>query len=274
MIEIIPDPEGKIKTRDFKLVRSVFRKNLPQIQEALENDLSDLTIYVRDEAQKSSGKNFKAVIPEYGLGGMAYIDFIWTRIDTDNIHYNSPLRTPNLQTSLAHECHHIARKRFFSAPTHSKKEKKLPPKPINCLAYNLVTEGLAQCFEQEMFGRLPFYALAHTQENLKGIGNRIINNNLFFKEITWEDYHSWFMGNAEKKLPRHGGYALSYALVYNWLKDIESTAAKEVNVDSKVVIDWWRSKNFCALVAPTKQDLPKRPYKNGRFSNVLTCPIK
>jgi hypothetical protein len=88
----------------------------------------------------------KWVIPEYGLTGQAGgKGRITITVDPESLRLRDTERAARLLGTLAHELHHVLRMRGPGYGTS--------------LGESLISEGLAQCFEEEVGLPPPFYAV-------------------------------------------------------------------------------------------------------------------
>ena len=163
------------------------------------------------------------VIPELGLNGFAHtpgritisLDPASPRIDDRE----RPLRVLGI---LAHEFHHVARMRggVWS----------------RTLGGRLVTEGLAQCFEEEAGAPTPFYAVSLDKATLEKMGERARP----LLSATDFDHNAWMFGRrGDPEWPRNTGYSLGYALAKAWLASRDLSAVDAVGVsDAEITGDW------------------------------------
>ena len=101
---------------------------------------------------------------------------------------------------LAHEMHHVMRMRR-GAWAYS-------------LGDRFVSEGLAQCFEEEVGAPTPFYAVALDDKTMKKMAARARP----LLSATDYDHNAWMFGRRnDPEWPRNTGYSLGYALVSAWL---------------------------------------------------------
>ena len=99
------------------------------------------------------------VIREWGLSGRANgPGRITITLDPGSPQLNDLERPDRMLATLAHEMHHVARLRS-GIETYT-------------LGGRFVSEGLAQCFEEEVGAPTPFYALALDNETLKRMATR------------------------------------------------------------------------------------------------------
>lgn len=106
-----------------------------------------------------------------------------------------------LKRTLAHELHHTLR---WKKPGYGK-----------TLLDALVTEGLADHFDIEVFGEKPQpWSVAFTLEELDKIRTKAE------KEFNNKDYNhfAWFYGNEELGIPEWAGYSLGFQIIKDYLK--------------------------------------------------------
>lgn len=173
------------------------------------------------------------VIPEYGIGGTTFNRRLaQIAVDPWSPRMREPEREMRLGSVLAHELHHMAR---FRHPASG-----WSPERLSCasLGHALLAEGLAQAFEEEMGFPLPFQATAVAGPPLWDLADRA--RTLF--EATEFDYDAWFDGRmGDAAFPRHGGYALGYAIVRGWMMNMETTASEEIGLETGEVLQAWRT---------------------------------
>ncbi|MBD8555410.1 hypothetical protein IFT84_12935 [Rhizobium sp. CFBP 8762] len=163
-----------------------------------------------------------ATIPEYGLTGSCFRSSLITlTVDSLNQNFPTSLTTGELSRILTHEVHHALR-------------FKLCPNGYGfTLSEALVSEGLADCFVDEVWGKHPSpitNALppAHWDETVALAGKHLSSD--------CYDHAEWFFGMG--RLPRWAGYALGYRLVKQYLRqnpDVRPTGL--AGVDASLVID-------------------------------------
>ena len=163
------------------------------------------------------------VLPEWGLSGRANgPGRITITLDPASPRLRDPERCDRVFGTLAHEMHHVARLRSgVEAYT---------------LGARFVSEGLAQCFEEEVGAPTPFYALALDDETLARMAQRAR------PLLAADDYahDDWMFGRkGDPDWPRHAGYALGYALVSAWLETRALSAGEAAGVPATEVIDDW-----------------------------------
>ena len=138
------------------------------------------------------------VLREFGLCGYANgPGRITIGLDPGSPRLHDRERSDRILGTLAHEMHHVARIRSGADWTYT-------------LSGRLVSEGLAQCFEEEVGAPTPFYAVSLDDKTMTKMAQRarpLLSSTDF-------DHGAWMfgrMGNPE--WPRHAGYSLGYALV-------------------------------------------------------------
>lgn len=154
------------------------------------------------------------LIPDWDCNGYTHGPWrITITIDpTCDGHEKRPLDA-QLRAMLAHELHHAMRSR--SAGYGS------------TLGEALVTEGLAQCYEEQAGCSTPNYAVAVR-------GPALVKLALLAQDELWSDeydHSKWFFGNkADATFPWAGGYSLGYVLVRSWLERAGVSASAAVSV--------------------------------------------
>jgi uncharacterized protein YjaZ len=139
------------------------------------------------------------VIPEIGVGGFnPNEDEVIISFDPDFPDLTTTIKD-ELPVQIAHEIHHARRRRSVGYGT--------------TLLQAAVSEGLADCFAEEVTGRGPsLWSTALTEEQL--------NTWLANAKVTWNqtgyDHNSWFLGTSND-IPRWTGYAMGYKLVKDFI---------------------------------------------------------
>ena len=163
------------------------------------------------------------VIPEWGLCGYANgPGRITITLDPGSPRLHDPERPDRLLATLAHEMHHVARLRS-GVETYT-------------LGGRFVSEGLAQCFEEEVGAPTPFYAVALDDETVKKMADRAR------PLLSASDYEhdNWMFGRkGDPEWPRHAGYSLGYALVSAWLATKDLSAIDAAGVPATEITDDW-----------------------------------
>lgn len=175
-------------------------------------NLHELTIQIKDDP--------KGVIPEHAHAG-------WTH-SADNIVIKFDPYFPNkkqlleieLPRSISHELHHATRL------------KSIPDEPRS-LGAALIFEGLATCFETEVWGGEPSkWEGALSQNQINDLLKKVLY------ELNDANYkHSrWFFGSDD--LPRWTGYTIGAYLVKEYLKQHpDQTCASLVATPSQDILD-------------------------------------
>ena len=165
------------------------------------------------------------VIREWGLCGYANgPGRITITLDPCSLRLNDPERPDRVLATLAHEMHHVERLRS-GIETYT-------------LGARFVSEGLAQCFEEEVGAPTPFYALALDDESLKRLAARARP----LLSATDYDHDAWMFGRkGDPEWPRHAGYSLGYRLLKAWLAKRNMSAIAAAGVPATEITDDWRS---------------------------------
>ena len=125
-----------------------------------------------------------------------------------------------LRAVLAHELHHAMRER---GPGYGR-----------TLGEALVSEGLAQCYEEEIGCPTPNYATAVRGSALARLAA------LAKGERASDRYNHgiWFFGNpSDPAFPHWGGYGLGYVIVRRWLDEAGLSASQAVHADADAVLE-------------------------------------
>ena len=133
-------------------------------------------------------------------------------------------RSDRILATLAHEVHHVARLRS-GVETYT-------------LGGRFVSEGLAQCFEEEVGAPTPFYAAALDDETMQKMAERACP----LLSATEYDHDAWMFGRrGDPEWPTGAGYSLGYALVRAWLAKEAMSAVDAVGVPATDMTDDWRA---------------------------------
>ena len=133
-------------------------------------------------------------------------------------HEKRPLDA-QLRAMLAHELHHAMRSR--SAGYGS------------TLGEALVTEGLAQCYEEEVGCPTPNYAVAVRGPALAKLA-QLARDELWSDEY---EHSKWFFGSGtDETFPWSGGYSLGYVLMRSWLDRAGMSASAAVSVEAREIL--------------------------------------
>ncbi len=186
---------------------SFINKHLLTIQSCLPIDCVDLIIW----------DSPKQTIPHLGVGGYASdAHTLFISLDIDHQDFPRLLEIPLLRT-LAHELHHVRRSQTVGYG--------------ETLLEALISEGLADHFEQELTGGEPqAWDLALSEEEIASFLQRAEAE----FDSTRYDHNAWFYGNKEQHLPKWTGYSLGYFLVQNYLhRHPEKKPSRLFNVNAK-----------------------------------------
>jgi hypothetical protein len=162
----------------------------------------------------------KRVIPGWDCNGFAHSPWLIT------IGVNSacdgrekrPLAA-QLRAILAHELHHAMRSR---GPGYGSN-----------LGEALVSEGLAQCYEEEVGCPTPNYALAVRGPELLTLA-RMARDQLWSESY---DHPKWFFGSrTDTMYPWSGGYSLGYVVVRGWMEHARQSASSAVGVSARDIL--------------------------------------
>ena len=174
------------------------------------------------------------VIPELGLNGFASSPSLITiTLDPSSPRLSDRERPVRILGILAHEMHHVARLRSgVEAYT---------------LGGRFVSEGLAQCFEEEVGAPTPFYAVALDDSAMKKMADRARP----LLSAPDYDHDAWMFGRkGDPEWPRNAGYSLGYALVRAWLTKRKLSALDAAGVPANEITDDWLSGQFSIGTLP------------------------
>ncbi len=125
-----------------------------------------------------------------------------------------------LKKSLLHELHHAAR---------WSKVKTLDDRLIDIL----VSEGLADCFVEELTGHKPIWTQTVKGKRLIQLTKRMQREYM----STTYSYEDWFIvGSKKRTIPRWTGYAVGYALIKDYLEAENKTASELVHLRADKLI--------------------------------------
>jgi hypothetical protein len=166
----------------------------------------------------------KWVIPEYGLTGRTEgKGRVTITVDPESAHLRDPECPARLLGVLAHELHHVVRTR---GPGYGM-----------TLHESLVSEGLAQCFEEEVGLPPPFYAVFLDAATLARVDAKAKEASPLLRY----DHNAWYFGRfGDAEWPRYAGYSLGYAIVKAWLDENGVTAAASATVPANDIIGPWK----------------------------------
>ena len=115
------------------------------------------------------------------------------------------------------------------------------------LGGRFVSEGLAQCFEEEVGAPTPFYAVALDDTTLNTMAARARP----LLSTTEYDHDAWMFGReGDPEWPRHAGYSLGYALVKAWLGKRTLSALDAAGVPATEITDDWLAGEVSILGSP------------------------
>ena len=175
------------------------------------------------------------VLRRYGFSGYANSPGrITITLNPRSPRLHDPERSERIVGTLAHEMHHVLRMRSGAEPD------------AYTLGSRLVSEGLAQCFEEEVGAPTPFYAVALDDETLKKMAERarpLLSAPDF-------DHDTWMFGRPnDPEWPHSAGYSLGYALVSAWLARKETSAIDAAGVPGAAITDDWLSGRLSVFAA-------------------------
>ncbi|KMO34589.1 hypothetical protein VP06_13750 [Methylobacterium aquaticum] len=157
------------------------------------------------------------LIPGWNLNAYAHgIARLTIGVDTTDLDVWTPSYSEQLRTTLAHELHHLRRFRG--------------PGPHDTLGANLLAEGLAQCFQEQVGCPTPNYALAVQGPRLSVLAG--------LARAEWAEtrynHGRWFFGDrADPAWPWSGGYSLGYQLVRRTLAERGTTASEDATLSAE-----------------------------------------
>ncbi len=142
-------------------------------------------------------------------------------------------RSDRILGTLAHEMHHVARLRN-GVETYT-------------LGGRFVSEGLAQCFEEEVGAPTPFYAVALDEETMKKMAERARP----LLSATDYGHDAWMFGRPnDPEWPSSAGYSLGYALIKAWLDKRELSAIDAAGVPVTEITDDWLAGRISLSIPP------------------------
>ena len=166
-------------------------------------------------------------LPAYGFNGYANSPGrITITFSPVSPRLHDPERSERILGTLAHEMHHVLRMRSGGEPD------------FYTLGSRFVSEGLAQCFEEEVGAPTPFYAVALDDAALHMMGERA-RPLLSATDFVHDD---WMFGRRnDPEWPRSAGYSVGYALVKAWLNKKKLSAVDAAGVPATEVTDDWEA---------------------------------
>ena len=164
-------------------------------------------------------------MPAYGFNGYANSPgriSITFKPDSPRLH--DPERAERILGTLAHEMHHVLRMRRGAEPESY------------TLGSRFVSEGLAQCSEEEAGAPTPFYAVALNDDTLTMMAERA-RPLLSATDFAHDD---WMFGRRnDPAWPISAGYSVGYALVKAWLSKKGTSALEAAGVSATEITDDW-----------------------------------
>ncbi len=177
------------------------------------------------------------VLREWGLCGYANSPGrITITFEPGSSRLYDPERSERILGTLAHEMHHVARLRS-GIETYT-------------LGGRFVSEGLAQCFEEEAGAPTPFYAVSLDRETMKKMAERA-RPLLSAPDYPDYDHDAWMFGRrGDPDWPRSAGYSLGYALVKAWLQRKRMSAADGAGVPADDITGDWLAGRISLRLPP------------------------
>ncbi len=149
-------------------------------------------------------------IPEWGVGGYSYgRHVVLVALDPD-----VDLEERRMTATLVHEFHHAMRERG--------------PGCGETLADMLVSEGLAQLFEEEVTGEAPFYSRVAISDEEIALAHDSLRS-LPFRQS------KWFFG--ADGVTRSFGYTYGYQICRSFALSVKASAASLVTVPTDDVLE-------------------------------------
>ena len=176
-------------------------------------------------------------MPAYGFNGYANSPGrISITFKPDSPRLLDPERAERILGTLAHEMHHVLRMRRGAEPE------------TYTLGSRFVSEGLAQCFEEEAGAPTPFYAVALGDDALTMMAERA-RPLLSATDFAHDD---WMFGRRnDPEWPNSAGYSVGYALVKAWLNEKSLSALDAAGVPATEITDDWLAGRVSLLSPPT-----------------------
>jgi uncharacterized protein YjaZ len=171
----------------------------------------------------------RCVIPQLGVRGYAYdAHQILLRLDPDHDSLAQNLEH-RVSALLAHELHHCARSLACGGLTGTFGEA-------------LVSEGLACCFEEEIVGVTPFYAIECMGTVLRQFAAKVkAHVDVPYSQLPG-GWANWMFGSwtGDAAFPYQCGYSTGYGLIRCWLDATRNQASSSAGIDPNVVITAWQ----------------------------------
>lgn len=168
------------------------RSSIKKIKKKL--PISDVDLVFYDHPERT--------IKGFGIGGYtANAHTIFIYLDPAFKNFKKVIKE-EIPRALAHEFHHVARWRG--------------PGFGNKLLETLVTEGLADHFDIEIFNKSPrpwckALSKKETKKLLKMAEKEFYDDN--------HDHFRWFFGRGDKNIPRWTGYTLGFEIIGRYLRE-------------------------------------------------------
>ena len=171
----------------------------------------------------------KFVISRLGVNGYAYdAHQILLQLDPDHDSLAQNLEH-RVSALLAHELHHCARFLACSGLTGTFGEA-------------LVSEGLACCFEEEIVGVTPFYAIECMGTVLRQFAAKAkAHVDVPYSQLPG-GWANWMFGSwtGDAAFPYQCGYSTGYGLIRCWLDATGNQASSSAGIDPNAVITAWQ----------------------------------
>jgi len=152
-------------------------------------------------------------IPEWGVGGYTYGEsVVLVAVDP-----TWEIERSKLVATMVHEFHHAMRWRG--------------PGCGGTLGQMLVSEGLAELFEEEVVGEAPFYSKVEISDEEMTRALLELENRNF-------DQSKWFFGSSD--VSRFFGYAYGYQICRTYSRRVGRSAAELVEVSTAEIISLTR----------------------------------
>jgi len=201
----------------LKLINETTERSIRKINVKI--PLSNIDIVLYD--------NPLTIIKEIGIGGFAVRDHTILVSFDPRLPAMKNIITEELPRTLAHELHHIVRRRSIGSKY--------------TLLDVLVLEGLADHFDIEVFGQLPHpwsrAVLYKEKKSLIDLVKKEYNNKCDRKV-----YKEWFLGWGSRGIPRWSGYTVGFEIVKKYLKTYKKSKPSTLyNKDTKDFIDALKS---------------------------------
>ncbi|NCC02466.1 MAG: hypothetical protein EOM37_00230 [Proteobacteria bacterium] len=163
--------------------------------------------------------------------------------------YHRPYIIRRIAATLAHEIHHSAcmlnNGEWYDRDTTKNKAAAPYVKDAYCTSMinTLASEGLAQIFEKEITGYLP-YCPYNITPTLSAQLPHVFNKKFLLDRFNWNTYTNFFFGMGEQTPVSGLGYQMATLLMHNYLSDTGKTAAQCTGTRSKDIYDWLEARKF------------------------------